>query len=216
MWVPTTWCLVQIVFQWYALGHLQNDCSFLCVAEFPPQKHSLYKMCTYAASHIHLRGARNVLKNEDIECISAVVQAQPLLLILNIHLPASLLTTSLLSKNLCSPVMRIISTEHFTYRKGERLIGHSWCLSLLSCIVQQNQFILSSFRNFYRIWTLSKQYMFGCFSFLVSYIHVWINWQACNFEGIYFFKPGNNEVILDIYVLLEKCEKFWLSLFSSH
>lgn len=173
-------------------------------------------MCTYAASHIHLRGARNVLRNEDIECISAVVQAQPLLLILNIHLPASLLTTSLLSKNLCSPVMRIISTEHFTYRKGERLIGHSWCLSLLSCIVQQNQFILSSFRNFYRIWTLSKQYMFGCFSFLVSYIHVWINWQARNFESIYFFKPGNNEVILDIYVLLEKCEKFWLSLFSSH
>lgn len=154
---------------------------------FLPKETSLCKMCTYNALHIHLRGAKHVLRNEDSECVGAVVQVQPSLLILNIHLPSSLLTTSPLSKDLCSPVMWIMSTEYFTWRKVERLIGHSQCLSFLSCIVQQNQFILSHFRNFYRIWTLSKQYMFGCFNFLVSCIHVWISWRTCNFESVSFF-----------------------------
>lgn len=64
---------------------------------------SLYKMCAYAVSHIHLGGAKGVLRNED-ECLSAVVQAQPLLG-LHIHLPASSLTISPLSKNSFSPMI---------------------------------------------------------------------------------------------------------------
>lgn len=72
--------------------------------DFFPKETSLYKMCAYAVSHIHLGGPEGVLRNEDDECLSAVVQAQPLLG-LHIHLPASSLTTSPLSKNSCSPMI---------------------------------------------------------------------------------------------------------------
>lgn len=154
-----------------------------------------------------------MLWNEDGEGISALVQAQPLL-VLDIHLSASLLTSPL-SKHSYSLVMWIISTEHFTCRKGDRLTGHSWHVSLPSCILQQNLFMLPNFRNFYRTRTLSKQYMFHCFSFLVSYIHVWISWQKHNFESVLLL---NQEIIkwLEIFMYYWKSVRNFDCLFFLH